>query len=409
MKKPNIFKYLGPGILVTVGFIDPGNWATNLEAGSTFGYSLLWVVSVSTIMLILLQHNAAHLGIATGKCLAENAASHLSPSINITLLGTAFLASISTALAEILGGAIALNMIFGISIKFAAIIILLAVLFVIYFNNYKKLEKIIIAFVAIIGFSFFYEITLFKINWLQAFSSAAVPTLPQGSIAIIVGVLGAVVMPHNLFLHSEVIQSREWHNSKPELKKKLLKYEFLDTIFSMVLGWAINCTIIILAAEVFHKNNILVTELSQAADLLKPVLGSRAAVIFAIALLFAGFASSITAGVSGGTISAGIFNKEYNEKDGYTKIGVISTLVIATFIIIFIDNPLKGLIYSQIILSLQLPFTIFLLIYLTSSKKVMHEHKNTIVNNILLVSCGLFVTFLNILLLIEVSKSFFSK
>ncbi len=401
-RKINFFKYLGPGILVTVGFIDPGNWATNLSAGSTFSYSLLWVVSLSTIMLILLQHNAAHLGIITGKCLAEGSYLHLKPAISKIVLSSAFMASISTAMAELLGGSIALNMIFDIPIKLALVIILPIIIFTTLFYEYNKIEKIIISCVAIISFLFFYETTYFPIAWKEVFISAVKPSFPENSILIIVGVLGAVVMPHNLFLHSEIIQSRNFAQQDILSKKRLLKYEFLDTLISMLIGWAINSVIIILAAEVFFKNNIQVTELSQASELLKPILGSNAALVFAIALLLCGFASSITAGIAGGTITAGIFHKEYNEKSVYTKIGVITTLILASIIIFTVSNPLKGLIYSQVILSMQLPITIFLQVYLTSSKKVMGDFKNGITMKTTLILCGVFVTVLNVILLWQI-------
>ncbi|MDR0483784.1 MAG: Nramp family divalent metal transporter [Alphaproteobacteria bacterium] len=404
IREYTFFKYIGPGILVTVGFIDPGNWASNLAAGSFFGYSLLWVVSVSTLMLILLQHNVAHLGIATGHCLAENAFLHIKPRYSQPLLITALMASISTSLAEILGGAIALNMLLSIPLQLGVLVMLISVCFITFFTNYQKLEKFIISFVSIIGFCFFYETTLINIEWLAVAKSSVVISIPEGSILIIVSILGAVVMPHNLFLHSEIIQTKDWFNKQPELKNKLLKYEFLDTLFSMILGWAINCIIIILAAEVFFKNNIQVSELSQASDLLKPILGNKAALIFAVSLLCAGFASSITAGISGGIIFSAIFKKEYNEKSIYTKLGIFITLVASCIVILFIENPLQGLIYSQMFLSMQLPFTIGLQIYLTSSKKVMGKDANSLLTNILLISCGVFVSTLNIILLYTMFK-----
>jgi manganese transport protein len=353
-------------------------------------------------MLILLQHNAAHLGIITGKCLAEGSYLHLNPTVSKIVLSSAFMASISTAMAELLGGSIALNMIFDIPIKLALVIILPIIIFTTLFYKYNKIEKIIISCVAIISFLFFYETTYFPIAWKEVFTSAITPSFPENSILIIVGVLGAVVMPHNLFLHSEIIQSRNFAQQDIASKKRLLKYEFLDTLVSMLIGWAINSVIIILAAEVFFKNNIQVTELSQASDLLKPILGSNAALVFAIALLLCGFASSITAGIAGGTITAGLFHKEYDEKSIYTKMGVITTLILASIIIFTVSNPLKGLIYSQVILSMQLPITIFLQLYLTSSKKVMGDFKNGITMKTTLILCGVFVTVLNVILLWQI-------
>ncbi|HOV14595.1 MAG TPA: Nramp family divalent metal transporter, partial [Spirochaetota bacterium] len=204
-------KYLGPGLLITVGFIDPGNWASNVAAGAGFGYKLLWVVTLSTIMLIALQHNSAHLGIATGLCLSEAATKHLKPIYSRLILISAILASVSTALAEILGAAIALNMLFHIPIKIGAIITFIVILIMLFTNSYKKLEKWIIGFVSVIGLAFLYELSLVKLNWNEATLGWLIPSFPPNSMVIIMSILGAVVMPHNIFLHSEIIQSRQWN------------------------------------------------------------------------------------------------------------------------------------------------------------------------------------------------------
>jgi manganese transport protein len=226
-----IFKYIGPGLLVTVGFIDPGNWASNLAAGAGFGYSLLWMVTLSTIMLIILQHNVAHLGIATGLCLSEAATTYLKPVYSKIILGSGMLASVSTSMAEILGGAIALNMLFHIPVKAGAIMVLAFVIIMLLSNSYRLIEKWIIAFVSIIGLSFIYELSLVQIDWGQAAMSWVTPSFPKGSMIIIMSVLGAVVMPHNLFLHSEVIQSRQWNLKDDKIIKKQLDFELFDTLF----------------------------------------------------------------------------------------------------------------------------------------------------------------------------------
>ena len=215
----DIFKYIGPGLLVTVGFIDPGNWASNFAAGSEFGYALLWVVTLSTIMLIILQHNVAHLGIVTGLCLSEAATIHTPKWISRPILGSAVLASISTSLAEILGGAIALEMLFHIPIVWGAILTTILVLIMLFSNTYKRIERLIIAFVSIIGLSFLYELFLVDIDWPLAAKSWVTPSIPEGSMLIIMSVLGAVVMPHNLFLHSEVIQSQEYNKQDAAARK----------------------------------------------------------------------------------------------------------------------------------------------------------------------------------------------
>lgn len=398
----DILKFIGPGLIVTVGFIDPGNWASNLAAGSDFGYYLLWMVTLSTIMLIFLQHNVAHLGIVTGLCLSEAISTYIKPKPAKIILFSAMLASISTSLAEILGGAIALEMLFGIPIKIGSIITLITVVALLFTNSYKTIEKVIIAFVSIIGLSFLYELSLVNIDWQLAVKSWIVPTFPKNSMLIIMSVLGAVVMPHNLFLHSEVIQSRQWNKEDDNIIKKELKYEFLDTLFSMGIGWAINSAMILLAAATFYDAGISVSTIEQAKKLLEPLLGSNAAVVFSIALLFSGISSTTTSGMAAGSIFAGAFKEPFDIKDNHSRLGVMISLVFAVLIIFFISDPFKGLIVSQVILSVQLPITIFSQVYLTSSKKVMGKYVNSTFDKIILYTLGLIVAILNIALVVSI-------
>lgn len=397
----DLLKYIGPGLLVTVGFIDPGNWATNLAAGSTFGYALLWVVTFSSVMLIIIQHNVAHLGIVTGLCLAEATTKYIRRPLSVPILGSAMLASISTSLAEILGGAIALQMLFSIPIKAGSVIITIVSIVMLLTNTYSKIERWIITFVSIIGLSFLYELFLVDVSWGETVKSWVTPTFPDNSLLIIMSVLGAVVMPHNLFLHSEIIQSREWNLEDEKVINKQLKYEFFDTLFSMVIGWAINSAMIILAASAFFSKNIQVEELSQAQDLLTPLVGNSAGVIFAVALLFAGISSTITSGIAGASVFAGFFGEAYSPKDLHTKLGTLLSFIPALLIIFFIGDPFKGLIISQMLLSVQLPITVFTQIYLTSSRKVMGKHVNKLSTTIILLLLGTMVTVLNIALLIS--------
>ena len=391
----DLLKYIGPGLLVTVGFIDPGNWATNLAAGSEFGYALLWVVTFSSIMLIIIQHNVAHLGIVTGLCLSEATNKHLPRQLSRPILASAMLASISTSLAEILGGAIALRMLFAIPIKIGAVIVTIACLIMLLSNTYSKIERWIIMFVSIIGLSFLYELALVDIHWTKAIEGWVKPSFPDNSMLIIMSVLGAVVMPHNLFLHSEVIQSRE------KVIKRQLKYEFYDTLLSMGIGWAINSAMILLAASTFFANGTQVEELDQAQQLLVPLVGNNAGIIFAVALLMAGISSTITSGIAGASIFAGFYGEAYNHKDLHSKLGVLLSFLPALLIIFIVDDPFRGLILSQMFLSVQLPITIFTQVYLTSSKKVMGKFANSRPTTILLIALGSLVTILNLALLIS--------
>ena len=397
----DIFKYIGPGLLVTVGFIDPGNWASNFAAGSEYGYTLLWVVTLSTIMLIALQHNVAHLGIVTGLCLSEAAVKYSPKWAGRPIVVSAILASISTSLAEILGGAIALQMLFGISIPTGAVLTTVATLIMLFTNSYKKMERAIIGFVSMIGLSFIYELFLVDVHWPSALEGAFVPSVPEGSLMIIMSVLGAVVMPHNLFLHSEIVQSREIHLEGDERIQHMLKYESFDTLFSMIVGWAINSAMILLAATTFFAHGQHVEELAQAQAMLHPLLGHNAANIFAIALLLAGISSTITSGMAAGSIFSGLFGESYNAKDTHSIVGIVLSLGIALLLIFFIGDPFKGLIISQMFLSIQLPFTMFLQISLTSSPRVMGKYANSLPNKLFLYGLAGIVTLLNIWLLIE--------
>ncbi len=395
----DFFKYIGPGLLVTVGFIDPGNWASNFAAGSDFGYTLLWIVTLSTVMLIVLQHNVAHLGIVTGLCLSEAAHRYAPRWIARPILGSAVLASISTSLAEILGGAIALQMLVGMPIVWGALLTTVLVVVLLFTNSYRRIERGIIGFVSVIGLSFLYELFLVDIDWPLAARSWVVPSIPQGSLLIIMSVLGAVVMPHNLFLHSEVVQSREYNKGDDRSIRRLLKYEFYDTLFSMGVGWAINSAMILLAASTFFAQGVQVEELQQAKSLLDPLLGNQAGTIFALALLMAGLSSTVTSGMAAGSIFAGMFGEPYHIKDIHSRLGVLLSLGVALLVIFFISDPFQGLIISQMVLSVQLPFTVFLQVGLTSSRRVMGEYANSRWSTFVLYTIAAVVSVLNLMLL----------
>lgn len=397
----DIFRYIGPGLLVTVGFIDPGNWASNFAAGSGYGYALLWVVTLSTIMLIALQHNVAHLGIVTGLCLSEAATKYTPRWVSRPIIGSAVLASVSTSMAEILGSAIALQMLFGIPIVGGALITVATVAILLFTNTYKRMERAIIGFVSLIGLSFIYELFLVDVDWPQAARGWVVPQVPQGSLLIIMSVLGAVVMPHNLFLHSEVVQSREINKQGKASVEKALRYEFFDTLFSMVVGWAINSAMILLAAATFYQHGTEVSDLAQAKELLSPLLGANAGNIFAAALLLAGVSSTITSGMAAGSIFAGMFGESYNARDPHSVTGIAISYGVSLLVILFIGNPFQGLLVSQMVLSLQLPFTVFLQVSLTSSPRVMGRYANRPWNTVLLYTLAAVVTALNIWLVVD--------
>lgn len=396
-----IMKYIGPGFIVTVGFIDPGNWAANIAAGASFGYTLLWMVTLSTVFLVILQHNAAHLGIVTGLCLSEAAHAHLARWIALPVLVSAVLAAVATAFAELLGAAIGLNMLTGLPLPLGGLLTAIASGLVLFTNGYRRIERIIIAMVSLVGLGFLFEFTLIDINWPAAVRGWVTPSFPAGSLPLIVAVLGAVVMPHNLFLHSEIIQSRKWNLEDETTIHRQLRYEFLDTLASMGVGWAINSAMIIVAAAVFFVHGVPVSELSQAGAMLRPLLGNAAATVFALALLLAGFSSSVTAAMAGGSIAAGMFGEPYDLKDNHSRLGVLVTLGGAVVLVLGISDPFKGLIASQVALSIQLPFTILALVLLTSSRQVMGHHANAPGTRLRLAIIGGIITVLNIALVVQ--------
>jgi manganese transport protein len=292
-------------------------------------------------------------------------------------------------------------MLLGLPLTVGAVFSALFAAFMLLSNSYRNLEKLIIGFVSLIGIAFLFELSLVKTVWSHALRDWVIPSYPAGSLPIIMSILGAVVMPHNIFLHSEIIQSRQWNLQGDEIIKRQLKFEFMDTLSAMTIGWAINSAMILVAASVFYANGVTVEELPQAQATLKPLLGNAAATVFALALIFSGLSSSLTAAMAGGSIYAGIFMEPYDPTDNHSRVGIFMTLIGALVIVFFIGNPFKVIIWSQIILSIQLPLTIFSLLFLTSSRKVMGKFANSVRDNILLWCTGGVVIILNIMLLLQ--------
>jgi manganese transport protein len=313
------------------------------------------------------------------------------------------LAAVATALAEVLGAAIGLQMLFSIPLPVGATLTVAVIAAVTFTNGYRRIERFIIGFVSLIGLAFIFELSLVDLDWGAAGKGWVLPAFPAESLPIILSVLGAVVMPHNIFLHSEIIQSRQWNLESEGAIERQLRYEFLDTLLAMGVGWAINSAMILVAAAVFFQNNVPVSEFAQAQETLRPLLGGAAATVFAVALLLAGFASSVTAVMASGSIFAGIWGEPLDFRDNHSRAGAVIPLVGAVAIIFVLEDPFEGLIWSQVILSLQLPFTIFGLLALTSSRKVMGAHANSTRDNVLLWGTGLVVVSLNLALLVQIA------
>ena len=374
--KAELLRYLGPGFLITIGFIDPGNWATNVAAGAEFNYTLLWVVTVGTFMLVVLQGMSARLGIISGKSLAKNVRERYSKWISWLLGSTIILACVATDIAELLGGTIGFHLLLGFPFWLGSLVTISLEFYLIFSQRYHSVEKIIIGFLSIISISYVAELFLVKPDVGQMVYHSIIPTVNGKSIYIAMGILGAIVMPHNIYLHSNVIQSRDWSGDEKR-KRKLIKYEEIDTTLAMIVGWFVNVSMISVAAAVFFKHHIFVDSLSQASETLRPLAGSLAQLLFAVALLFAGISSSTTSSMAEANVITGYFGKSEDPKSLFYRVSLIVTSIPAFFVILFSKDFYNLLILSQVILSVQLPFTIIPLIMLSSNTKVMGKFKLT--------------------------------
>jgi manganese transport protein len=400
-----LFRYLGPGFIVTIGFIDPGNWATNMAGGSRFGYTLLWVISMGTLMLIFVQHIAARLGIVTGRSLAVNIRSHF-PRPLIWLFGASIVpALIATSLATILGGALGFLILFHIPIVLGAPLTLVLVALAILGQRYEQLERLIIFFLALVAIAYVIEVFIVHPDWGTAVPRWIVPSVSGGSILIAIAMLGAVVMPHNIYLHSNTIQSREWDIGGGD-QKRLMRYELIDTTLSMSMGWMTNSAMILVAAAVFFRHGVTVDSLQQASQTLKPLAGPLAHLLFGLALLVAGLSSSVTSSLAAANVITGYLGKPEDPHSRAYKLGLIAMAVPAVAVIMAGLDAYKTLIISQVILSIQLPLTIIPLLVLSRRRAVMGEMRMGVVGVIIGWLVAAIIVALNVFLLYQ---TFFPK
>ncbi|MEC4048081.1 Nramp family divalent metal transporter [Flavobacterium sp. SUN046] len=370
-----ILAFLGPAYMISVGYMDPGNWATDLSGGSQFGYALIWVLLMSNIMALLLQSLSARLGIVTQRDLAQASRETYSPFINYILYFLAEIAIAACDLAEVLGMAIGINLLTGMPLMYAVLITVFDTFLLLFLINkgIRKMEAFIIVLVAIIGFSFIFEM-IFAEPEMGKVLTGLIPTLPnEAALYIAIGIIGATVMPHNLYLHSSLVQTRKFDRSKEGIKQAL-KYNFIDSAIALNLAFFVNAAILILAAATFYKNGLFeVAEIQDAHQLLAPLLGTKwAPVLFAVALIAAGQSSTITGTLAGQIIMEGYLNLRIQPwvRRIVTRLIAIVPAVLA--ILIFGDKVTgKLLILSQVILSLQLGFAIIPLIHFVSDKTKM--------------------------------------
>ncbi len=368
-----IFAFAGPAYLVSVGYMDPGNWATDLEGGSRFGYALIWVILMSNLMAVLLQTLAARLGIVTGKDLAQACRSEYSKTASFALWILCEIAIAATDLAELLGTILGLNLLFGLPLLWGALVTLLDtfVLLAIQKLGIRKMEAFILSLISVIAGGFVVNLFLAKPDWGAAAAGLA-PSLPVGSLYIILGIIGATVMPHNLYLHSSLVQTRRVSRTI-DSKSQACKYNFLDSMIALNAAFFVNAAILVLAAAVFYRNGIVVTEIQQAYKLLEQLLGTQAAPIaFGLALLASGQSSTLTGTLAGQIVMEGFVRIRL--RPYLRRLITRSIALLPAVVVIWIsgdEGTYKLLILSQVILSLQLPFAIVPLVHFTSDKLKM--------------------------------------
>ena len=407
-----ILSFFGPAYLVSVGYMDPGNWATDLAGGSQFGYKLIWVLLMSNLMALLLQSLSARLGIVRGRDLAQANRETYPKYINYVLYGLAEIAIAATDLAEILGMAIGIQLLTGLPLVWGVLITVLDTFLFLLLQRLgmRKMEAFIIAMVAIIGLSFLIEIILAKPD-LGEVVKGFVPHIPNNTaLYIAIGIIGATVMPHNLYLHSALVQTRKIKRDDKGIKRAL-KLNFIDSAIALNLAFFVNAAILVLAATVFFNTGRTdVAEIKQAHELLAPMLGtSLAPILFAVALIASGQSSTITGTLAGQIVMEGYLKLRINPWVRRLMTRLIA--IIPAVIVILIngeENIDSLLIFSQVILSLQLGFAIIPLIHFTSDKKKMGKFAIKPLTIILASLITVTLVSLNIKMVIEQAKSVFA-
>lgn len=375
-----LFAFLGPGYLVSVGYMDPGNWATSLAGGSTFGYTLLSIALMSNIMAILLQALCARLGFATGRDLAQACRDAFPKPVAFVLWVLAEIAICATDLAEVIGTAIGLNLLFGIPLEIGVFITALDVFLILYLQNlgFRWIEAFVVSTLLVIAACFGVQVALADPDWRQVILGFA-PTVeivrnPE-MLYLAMGILGATVMPHNLYLHSSIVQTRAVADTVPA-KREAIKFATIDSTIALMMALIVNASILILAAATFHKaGHTGVADLEEAQHLLVPLLGSAgAATLFGVALLCCGLNSTVTATLSGQVVMEGFINLRIPAWMRRLATRGLALIPASIGIILYGESGTGSLlILSQVVLSMQLPFAIVPLVMFTADRRKMGE------------------------------------
>lgn len=361
-------RFLGPAFIVSVAYIDPGNFATNISGGSLFNYSLLWVILFSNIMAIFLQYLSAKLGIATEQNLPEMCRLVFKRRTNWILYIFAEIAAMMTDLAEFLGGTLGFYLLFGIPLVYAGLLTGIIIFAILYFEKYGQriVEIIISALIAVVCTGFFVDMFLAKPDWKQVGIHMLIPSIPNSeALLVAVGMIGATVMAHVIYLHSHLVQSRN-KDKTFKGKKRHLRMTKIDILIAMNIAFIVNAAMVIVAASVFFRNGMAVNTIEQAHNSLEPLLGALSSGVFGIALLASGISSAAVGTMAGQTIMKGFVGLNIP-----LNLRRLVTMIPAMVIIALGTNPLKALILSQVTLCFALPFAIIPLLMITKHKKLM--------------------------------------
>ncbi len=378
-----LLAFAGPGYLVAVGYMDPGNWATSLGGGSKFGYSLLSVILLSNLMAMFLQALSAKLGIVTGRDLAQACRDHYSRPVAISLWVICEIAIAACDLAEVLGSAVALKLLFGLPLLAGVLITAGDVLLVLALQGrgFRMIEALVITLIGTIGACFAYEIFFAQPLWLAA-AGGFIPSLEilrnREMLYIAIGILGATVMPHNLYLHSSIVQTRAFAR-EPESKREAVRYATIDSTLALFFALFINAAILVLGAAAFHTRGMSeVSDIARAYELLTPVLGaSMASILFAVALLCSGQNSTLTGTLAGQIVMEGFLNFRLPPWLRRLVTRLIAIVPAAIVIGLMGEGQVTNLlILSQVVLSMQLPFAVIPLVLFTSDREKMGEFVN---------------------------------
>jgi manganese transport protein len=398
-----LLPFLGPAFIASIAYVDPGNFATNIQAGAQFGYELLWVILGSNLMAMLLQALSAKLGIATGKNLAEHCRERFPRPVVITMWVLMELVAMATDLAEFLGAAVALNLLFNLPLWIAGLLTAVITFVILSLERYgfRPLEAVITGFLAIIAISYVIEIFIGHLDWPAIANSTFIPRFTNSeSILLGAGILGATVMPHALFLHSALTQGRVVVK-KPEQQKRLFRFEIIDVVIAMVIASSVNAAMLITSAAAFHMDGQSVGTLQQAYLTLQPLLGRAAGVVFGVALLASGLSSSSVGTMAGQVIMQGFLH--FHIPAWIRRI----VTIIPSLIVIFIGlDPTRTLVISQVVLSFGLPFAVIPLVSFTSNKKIMGGLVNKSLTTFLAILCAALILALNAFLIYQ---TFFGK